>query len=74
MKKRDLERRMSRLAKEYGIEITTKHGGNHDKWYINSDAVPIPRHNEIKENTAKGILRTWEEMLAEAKEQEGENE
>jgi hypothetical protein len=74
MKKRDLERRMSRLAKDYDIEITTKHGGNHDKWYIGSDAVPIPRHNEIKENTAKGILRTWEEMLAEAKEQEGKDE
>jgi hypothetical protein len=74
MKKRDLARRMSRLAREYGLEITIKHGGNHDKWYVGGDAVPIPHHSEIKENTAKGILRTWEEMVAEAKEQEGEDE
>ncbi|AWS40944.1 hypothetical protein [Streptosporangium sp. 'caverna'] len=74
MKKRHLERRMSRLAKKYGLEITIKHGGNHDEWYVGGDAVPIPRHSEIKENTAKGILRTWEEMVAEAKEQEGEDE
>ncbi len=30
----------------------------------------MPRHNEINELTAKGILRTWEELLRESAESE----
>ncbi|GAA0443691.1 hypothetical protein Acor_27620 [Acrocarpospora corrugata] len=72
MKKRDLERRMRGLAKEYGVEVTVKQGGNHEKWIAGSEAIPIPRHNEVRENTAKGILRDWEQILVEIAEEQGE--
>lgn len=75
MKKRDLERRMAKLAKEYAVEVTVKQGGNHEKWFAGSEAMPIPRHNEVKENTARGILRLWESILAEvAKRQAGQEQ
>ncbi|MEO3858484.1 hypothetical protein ABGB08_26520 [Acrocarpospora sp. B8E8] len=57
MKKRDLERQMRRLAKEYNVEVTVKQGGSHEKWFAGAEAMPIPRHAEIRENTAKSILR-----------------
>jgi mRNA interferase HicA len=39
--------------------VFQRHGGNHD-WYINptnGKAQPIPRHREIKEGLAKGIIK-----------------
>jgi mRNA interferase HicA len=69
---------MARLAKKFGFEFSKKpdvNGANHDKWYVQGEAVIVPRHNEINELTAKSILRTWEEMLDEAAkldEKEGE--
>ncbi len=54
MKRRDL---LKRLAEMRCVMI--RHGGNHD-WYQNPRtkmAQPIPRHNEIHEGLAKGILR-----------------
>ncbi|TMR35403.1 hypothetical protein ETD85_14065 [Nonomuraea zeae] len=71
MRKRDLERRMRKLAKEYGVSVRSTEGGNHTKWHAGSEAMPVPRHSEVNERTAKGILEDWESILAEvAKEQE----
>ncbi|MEU6738941.1 hypothetical protein [Streptosporangium sandarakinum] len=71
MKKRDLERRMRRLAKEYGVAVHSSEGGGHTKWHAGSEAMPVPRHTEVNERTAKGILENWESILVEvAKEQE----
>lgn len=71
---------MARLARRYGFEFSRKpdvHGGGHDKWYVRGDAVIVPRHVEINELTARGILKEWEALLAEAlrdmeKDDEGE--
>ncbi|MEV4470633.1 hypothetical protein [Nonomuraea sp. NPDC049504] len=71
MRKRDLERRMRRLAREYGVSVRSTEGGSHTKWHAGSEAMPVPRHSEVNERTAKGILENWEVILAEvAKEQE----
>jgi hypothetical protein len=34
------------------------HGGNHDKYIKGSQTIPVPRAKEIKEQTAKGILKS----------------
>jgi hypothetical protein len=71
MRKRDLERRMRKLAKEYGVAAYSTEGGSHTKWHAGSEAMPVPRHSEVNERTARGILENWEIILAEAaKEQE----
>jgi hypothetical protein len=40
-------------------------GGSHDKFFVGGHPVIVPRHNEIVEYTARGILRTFERMCAE---------
>jgi hypothetical protein len=71
MRKRDLERRMRKLAQEYGVPVHSAEGGSHTKWHAGSEAMPVPRHAEVNERTAKGILENWESILVEvAKEQE----
>lgn len=35
------------------------HGGNHDIYVRGKDIEKIPRHREINENFAKGIMRKW---------------
>jgi len=55
MKRRDLEKKLR--ANGY-YPIKDGHGnGNHDTWTNGSHKEPIPRHREIKEETAKGIMR-----------------
>ena len=53
MKRRDLVKKLL----DAGWEIT--HGGNHDiaTHPDNPGRIPIPRHNEINEYTAKGIMK-----------------
>jgi hypothetical protein len=64
---------MARIAKRYGIAFNKDHpihGGNHDKFYVGGQSVEVPRHNDIVEYTARGILRTFEQMCADAKREE----
>jgi predicted RNA binding protein YcfA (HicA-like mRNA interferase family) len=35
-----------------------EHGGSHDKYIKGSQTIPVPRSKEIKEQTAKGILKS----------------
>ncbi len=54
MKRRDLIRKIEEAG-----AIFIRHGGKHD-WYQNSQtkvAQPVPRHSEINEMLARGILR-----------------
>ncbi|MET8337591.1 hypothetical protein ABZV14_28840 [Streptosporangium canum] len=70
MKRNDLLGRMARLAKQYGFEFSKTpdvHGGGHDKWYVRGGAVIVPRHAEVNELTARGILKEWDALLAEAR-------
>ncbi len=52
MKRRDLERQL----RELGWHLT-RHGGRHDVWAKGDRELVVPRHVEINEYTARGILR-----------------
>jgi hypothetical protein len=55
---------MARITKSHGIAFDKDHpvhGGNHDKFFVGGRPV---------EYTARGILRTFERMCADAAEEE----
>ena len=54
MKQRDLIKKLE----EAGFRFE-RHGGNHDIYKRGNDEEKIPRHKEINENLAKGIMRKW---------------
>jgi len=73
VRRRELLTQMARIAKRYGIGFDKDHpihGGNHDKFYVGGHSVEVPRHNDIVEYTARGILRTFEQMCADAAREE----
>lgn len=54
MKRRDLEKHL----RSHGC-VLEHHGGRHDVWsnpHTGSEA-PVPRHNELKTDTARGICK-----------------
>jgi mRNA interferase HicA len=52
VKRRDLERKLGELGWEFYTE-----GGNHSIFKKGEKTVAVPRHNEINEYTARGILK-----------------
>lgn len=54
MKRRDL----IKLLESAGFYFE-EHGGNHDTYRRGADIEQIPRHREIKETTAKKIIKKW---------------
>jgi hypothetical protein len=73
VKRRELLTQMARIARSHGIDFDKDrpvHGGNHDKFVVGGRSVEVPRHNEIAEYTARGILRTFEQLCAEADKEE----
>lgn len=64
---------MAKLARAYGIEFDKEHpvhGGSHDKYIIGRHSVEVPRHKDIVEYTARGILRVFEELCEQSREEE----
>lgn len=57
-KKRDLERSIRELAKSYGVEAGLVRDGKHEIWDCEGLMIPIPRHTEINDHTAKHILKS----------------
>jgi len=54
MKRRDLIKKLEKMGCTF-----IRHGGKHD-WYQNPDTgvcQPVPRHREINELLAKGIIK-----------------
>ena len=70
MKRRDLMKRLTQLARAYEVELTTVEGGSHTKVSVGSVQTTVPRHAEINELTARGILRHVESGLVAAAGQE----
>ncbi|MBI1758030.1 MAG: hypothetical protein HYR62_02180 [Actinobacteria bacterium] len=64
MKWQELMRRLADLANARGVEMTTVEGGSHTKITIGSARTTVPRHAEVNELTARGILRHVETALA----------
>ncbi|MBI3794592.1 MAG: type II toxin-antitoxin system HicA family toxin [Nitrospinae bacterium] len=55
MKKTELTKRLSRMG-----WYLTREGGNHEVWTDGVNSVYVPRHAELKEFTALGILKQVE--------------
>lgn len=52
------------LAKKNDVTLEMlRQGANHELWIFNGARLTIPRHTEINELTAKGIIRTAEATL-----------
>lgn len=63
MKRKELEKRLNRLAKDHGATAIWTEGVSHSKVSINGIETTVPRHSEINELTAKGIIRFFERSL-----------
>ena len=59
MKRTDLLGKISKAAANAGIRFDlVREGGSHTIYRYGSQNVVIPRHREINEQTARGILRS----------------
>ncbi|MCG5464313.1 type II toxin-antitoxin system HicA family toxin [Micromonospora sp. MED01] len=59
MKRVDLIGKIGKAAADAGTTFDfVREGGSHTIYRYGSQNVVIPRHKEINENTAQGILRT----------------
>lgn len=63
MKRKELEKRINAIAKAHGTTAMWTEGSNHSKVSINGVATTVPRHGEVNELTAKGIIRYFERSL-----------
>jgi len=64
MNRKRLLKRIRARARELGLprgDIT--HAGSHDKVTVGNSFVIIPRHKEIAEMTAEGIMKSLEPTL-----------
>ena len=52
-----LIKELPKIAKAQNAALQIKEGGNHTKVKIADHTLIVPRHREINENTAKGILK-----------------
>jgi hypothetical protein len=69
VKRRELLTQMAKVARSYGVDFDKDrpvHGGRHDKFFVGGRPIEVPRHSEIVEFTARGILRTFERLCVEA--------
>jgi len=57
VKRTELLKRLRQIAKERGVTFDPTEGGSHTKVRLGDSFVTVPRHNEINELTANGILR-----------------
>jgi UDP-N-acetylglucosamine transferase subunit ALG13 len=57
MKRRDLQQKIQKIAREKGIIAQWSEGGSHSKVQLGKTLIIVPRHQEINELTAKAILK-----------------
>jgi len=60
MKRGELLRRITRIAKNQGLDPEYSEGGSHTRLTLGDKMTTIPRHPEINEQTAKQILKYLE--------------
>ncbi len=57
MKRGLLLKEMSMIARDAGFELRLlRDSGGHSVYVINGRRIPVPRHREVNERTAKAIL------------------
>ena len=49
-------KRIGQIAREKGLTAIYTEGGSHTKVILGDRQTVVPRHNEINEHTARGIL------------------
>ncbi len=54
-------KRLALIAKEQGAELVVTEGANHTKVRIDQKMTMVPRHREVSEGPARGIIRKMEE-------------
>lgn len=65
MKKKDLLKRLNKTAADADVVFEfVRQGGSHEIWQIGAQRLIIPRHSEINERTAAGILKTADKEVA----------
>jgi len=66
VKRADLMRRIGRAAHDAGLSWERlRTTGKHEVWSCDGLRVSVPRHREINELTAAGIMKALEEKLGE---------
>lgn len=64
MKKKDLLKHLKGLSRSNDVTFEMlRQGANHELWVFNGQRLTIPRHNEINELTAKGIIGEAEQTF-----------
>jgi len=62
MKRQELIKRLRKLAKSGDSDLVfVREGKAHEHWSINEQRLIIPRHSEINERTAQGIIKVAKE-------------
>ena len=57
MKKREMMKRIRAIADSAGAELVfVLQGGSHEIWNLGGGRLVIPRHRNINEHTANGVL------------------
>lgn len=63
MKKRELLKRLRAIAVSADLTLDlVRQGANHEIWRIGGERIVVPRHREVNELTAEGILRKAREV------------
>jgi mRNA interferase HicA len=66
VKRDDLLRKISKAARKQDLRLQlVREGGNHSIYRCGSQRVTVPRHREINEMTANGIMTDLEGVLGE---------
>lgn len=63
MRRTELERRIHRLAADNGLADIWEEGGRHSRVTVGRARTTVPRHREVNELTARGILRDLERNM-----------
>jgi hypothetical protein len=61
MKRTALLKELRQIAKTAGVTIEEREGGRHTHIVINNVLIPVPRHREVAEGTARTIINQAKE-------------
>lgn len=65
MKKRTLMKELRSVARAAGVRLEfVREGGNHEIWTIAGERLVIPRHREVNELTAQGVIKRAREVTS----------
>ncbi|MGA4787522.1 hypothetical protein [Nocardia sp. AB354] len=64
-KRRDIIRAIRDAASRQGLAVAVTEGGNHTLVVLDGLKIPVPRHNEVRELTARSIYKQAAEKLGE---------